>query len=204
MCQTPGLCRSLWSGLAGNHAGYATCNPSQPRARQQGAGISPLPEFSSVQLALFLQLSSGDMHLISAAPYGDKCLSPAAPHGRYALWSCGSLLERVTSVLQLIHGDTLHLGPSGIHSAGATVTRRGTVRWHAEWHPDLMEALLEEEHTGLSTVDRECFTNRICGADWAHVAGFGTHDTAVIASHQRVLVILRSVETGTQWVMYQS
>lgn len=122
-CQTPGLCRSLWSGLAGDRTGYATCNPSQPPVWQQAAGISPLPEFS-VLLALFLQLNFRDMHLIPAAPHGDKCLSPAARHGRDALWSCSSLLERVTCVPQLVLGDMLHLGPTGVHSAGATVTRR--------------------------------------------------------------------------------
>lgn len=86
VCQTPGHCRSLWSGLAGECAGYATCSPSQPPAWQQGAGTSPLPQFS-VWLTLLLRLNFGDTHLI-----------PAAPRGRYALWSCSSLLERATSV----------------------------------------------------------------------------------------------------------
>ena len=73
VCQSPGLCRSLCGGLAGDRAGYAMCSPSQPPAWQQGAGISPLPEFS-VWLTLLLQLSFGDMHLI-----------PTGPHGRYIL-----------------------------------------------------------------------------------------------------------------------
>lgn len=108
LCQTPGLCKSLRSGLAGDGAGYATCNPSQPPARQQGAGISLLPEFSSVQLTLFLQLSVGDMHLIPAAPHGHERLSPTAPHERYAFWPCSSPLE---SHLCPIAGPGRHAAP---------------------------------------------------------------------------------------------
>lgn len=126
LCQTPGLCRSLWSGLAGDGTGYATCSPSWPPAWQQGAGISLLPEFSSVQLTLFLQLDVGDMHLIPAAPHGGECLSPTAPHGRYALWPCRSPLE---SHLCPAAGPGRHAarGHTDVHSAGATVARRGTV-----------------------------------------------------------------------------
>ena len=104
VCQTPALCRSLWSGFI-----VQVMHPSQPPAWQQGAGISLLPDFSSTWLTFLLQLSFGDLHLI-----------PAAPQWRYVLWSCSSLLERVTSVPQLVLGDMLHLGPTDIHSAGAT------------------------------------------------------------------------------------
>lgn len=102
------------------------CNPSRPPAWQQGAGISLLPEFSSVQLTLFLQLNVGDMHLIPAAPRGSECLSPTAPHGRYALWPCRSPLE---SHLCPAAGPGRHAarGHTDVHPAGATVARRGTV-----------------------------------------------------------------------------
>lgn len=61
-----------------------------------------------------------------------------------------------------------------------------------------MEPLLEEEGSGSSIVDRAYFTDRICGADRARVAGYGTRDSAVIASLQRVVAILWSIEMGAQ------
>lgn len=40
-----------------------------------------------------------------------------------------------------------------------------------------MEAFLEEG-TVLSVVERMHFSNWICDADWAHVADYGTHNSA--------------------------
>lgn len=92
VCQTPGLCRSLWSSLAGDHAGYARCNPPQPPVWQQAAGISLLPKFSSVWLTLPREICRLGLQLTAG----------------------------VTFVPQLVLEDTLHLGPVYVHSAGAT------------------------------------------------------------------------------------